>query len=161
MTNFKKMMGRIDDTLAAVSFAEEGEFESAREMLKEDRRILLALRNNQVDRKTLTYAMNTCNRVKAGLDILYIPSSGPMDSVLDNFLAELTLNKVAFRLIEKAGCLKQAIIDYTNSQKQVLFAVIESSDNLDVDCAGGERKLSDSWKKLRCPLVVVSEAARA
>jgi hypothetical protein len=161
MTKFKKMMNRIEDTLAAVSFAEEGEFETAKKILNEERRVLLALRDSRVDSKTLRYAMNTCKRVGAGLDILYVSSSGLMDSILDRYQAELRDNDVPFRLIRKSGCLKQAIIDYTNTQKEVLFAVIESSDHLDVECAGKNRRLAESWKNLRCPLVVVSGAAGA
>jgi hypothetical protein len=155
------MMDRIEDTLAAVSFAEEGEFETAKEILNQERRVLLALRDSRIDGKTLRYAMNTCKRVKAGLDILYVSSSELMDSILDRFQADLKDNDVPCRLIHKNGCLKQAIIDYTNAQKEVLFAVIESSDNLDVECSGKDRRLSESWKNLRCPLVVVSGAARA
>jgi len=161
MTDFKKMIGKIEDSLAAVSFAEEGEFESARQMLGDNRRVVLAVRNSNVDKKTLTYVMNTCSRIKAGLDILYVPSAGPVETALEGFLAELTRNRIAYRMVQKAGCLKQAIIEYANTRKEVLFAVIESSDNIDADCAGKNRDLSVSWKKMKCPLVVVSEAAKA
>lgn len=155
------MMGKIEDTLAAVSFAEEGEFETAREILNEERRVLLAVRERRVDDKTLRYAVNTCKRVKADLDILHISASESGDSMLERFLGGLREEDILYRLIRKSGCLKQAIIDYTNSRKEILFVVIESSDTLDIDCAGKDKRLSESWKNLRCPLVVVSDAAKA
>lgn len=161
MTGLKKMMDRIEDTLAAVSFAEEGEFETAKEIMNRERRVLLALRDSRVDSRTLSYAMNTCKRVKAGLDILYISSSELMNSILDRFQEDLRDNEVPCRLIHKSGCLKEAIIDYTNAQREVLFAVIESSDHLDVECSGKDGRLSESWKNLKCPLVVVSGVASA
>ena len=161
MKKLNKVMKKIEDAMSAVSFAEEGEFTTAREMMKEERRVLLAVRERQIDVKTLKYAVNTCKRVKAALDILYISSSGKMDPMLEQFLSELKDNGVLYRLVARSGCLKQAIIDYTNSKTEILFAVIQSSDNLDVDCAGKDRRLSESWKNLKCPLVVVSEAAGA
>jgi hypothetical protein len=62
-------------------------------------------------------------------------------------------------VIQKNGCLKQQIIDYTNRKKEILFAVTESLENLDLDCRGKGKKLSDAWQHLRCPLVVVGENA--
>jgi hypothetical protein len=161
MKKFKKMMERMEDAMAAVSFAEEAEFETARDMLGEERRVLLAVREKQIDNKTLKYAVNTCKRVAASLDILYVSSSAPVDSVLDRFMHGLDEEGILYRFVRKTGCLKKAIIDYTDARKQILFVVIKSSDSLDIDCTGKERKLSDSWKNLKCPLVVVSEGAQA
>jgi hypothetical protein len=158
MKKLKKMMETMENAMAAASFAEEGQFESARQMLKEERRVLLAVREHRIDRKTLKYALNTCRRVEADLDILYVSVSGAADPVLDGFLSDLRAGGVPYRVIERTWCLKQAIIDYTNSRKEVLFVVIESSDNLDVDCSVRDRRLSESWNNLKCPLVVVSEA---
>jgi arginyl-tRNA synthetase len=161
MKKIKRMIGQIENALAAVSFAEEAEFETAREMLKEERRVLLALREHRIDEKTLKYALNTCKRVKANLDILYVSAGSVVTPRVEQFLSVLEKEGIVYRLIQKSGCLKQAIIDYTTSNREILFAVIESSESLDVDCAGTEGRLSESWKNLRCPLVVVSEATRA
>lgn len=157
MNNFKKMMDRIEDVLSAVSFAEEGDFQSARELLKQQRRVLLALRARRLDENTLKYALNSCRRIGADLDILYVSAAAP-DSGFEHFLARLEEEGITARLIAKEGCLKQAIIDYTTEKREVLFVVIESSRTLDVDCSGRGKRLSESWKNLKCPLVVVSEA---
>ena len=147
---------RIEEMMSAISFAEEGEFETAKEFLKEERRVLLAVRKDQVDRRTFTYAINTCKRINAALDILYISGSKEQDPTLQQYLSELTREGISYRLVQKGGCLKQAIIDYTNAIKGILFAVTESSDNLDVDCKG--MKASKAWKDLKCPLVVVEDS---
>jgi hypothetical protein len=161
MKKFKRIMDSVENAMAAASFAEEGQFESARQILKEERRVLLAVRQHRIDHKTLKYAMNTCRRVDASLDIIYMSIYAPVDPVLEGFFSELRADGILYRLIERTGCMKQAIIDYTSSKKEVLFVVIESSDNLDVDCSVRDRRLSESWNKLKCPLVVVSEAAKA
>ncbi len=161
MKKLKKIMETIENAMTAASFAEEGQFESARQIAKEERRVLLAVREYGIDRRTLRYALNTCNRVNANLDILYASAAESVDPALDRFMTELHEEGILYRLVRKTGCLKQAIIDYTNSQKDILFVVIESSDNLDADCAGKDRRLSESWNNLKCPLVVVSDAAKA
>jgi hypothetical protein len=58
----KKMMKKMEDVLAATSFAEEGESDAARSILNEGRRVLLALKEGRIDVKTLKYAVNTSNK---------------------------------------------------------------------------------------------------
>jgi len=154
MADLKK---KVEDLMSAISFAEEGEFETAREMLKEERRILLAIKEDHLDRKTFRYAINTCKRVGAELDILYVSSSEKISPLLEQCLEDLKNEGISFRLIRENGCLKQQVIDYTNRKKEILFAVTESFENLDLDCKGKGKKLSEAWQRLRCPLVVVAD----
>lgn len=156
----KKMIKKIEDVLAAASFAEEGESETARSILNEKRRVLLALKQGRIDDKTVKYAINTSGRVGAELDILYL-SSGETDNQLETLQSELTKKGLRYRLILKTGCLKQAIIDYTNKEKEILFVVVESSNSLDADCNKKDTRLSELWQKLKCPLVVVMDGAAA
>jgi hypothetical protein len=163
--NLKKIMKSMESALAAASFAEEGEAEAARTMLKEDRRVLLALKQGQIDAKTLKYALNTAKRIGAHLDILSVSATGrgesKPDPLLERFVTELRAEGIQYRLIPRTGCLKQQIIDYTNSEKEILFAVIESPHSLDADCNKKDKALSELWRKLKCPLVVVMDGARA
>ncbi len=153
-----RLQKRIEEIMSAVSFAEEGEFDTARNILKEERRILLAVRTGQMDRKTFRYAANTCRRIKAGLDVLYISPSEAEEPLLGQCLSELKESGIDYRLIRKSGCLKQDIIDYTTLKKEIVFAVTESSESLDVDCKGKGKGLSDAWENLKCPLVVVTDS---
>lgn len=151
---------KIEDVMSAISFAEEGEFETAMEMLKEERRILFAVKNGQIDKKTLRYAINTCKRIGAGLDIMYLSSdSSKIGLKLKDFQSGLEKEGIHCRLIKRDGYLRQEIVDYTSSNKEVLFVVIESSDDIEHEHKGNERRLSESWKNLKCPLVVVTDGA--
>lgn len=167
MKRIKKIIEQMENAMAAASFAQAGEFDTARDMLKEERRVLLALKEGRIDAKTLKYALNTCTRIKAALDILYVSSESSRvpgagsDGLLDHFLSELEAGGIPYTMVRKAGCLKQQIIEYTNDNSAVLFVVIESSDDLDVDCTGKDKKLSGFWRNLKCPLVVVMDGARA
>lgn len=158
----KKLMKQIEDAMTAASFAEEGEFETAQSLAQGERRVLLALREGQVDHKTLTYALNTCQRIGARLDLLFVSSGKAHDPlsnpVLSQFESELEAAGIPYRLVRTSGCLKQEIIDYTNKEHGVLFVIVESPESLDAECRKKDPLLSELWQKLRCPLVVVSEA---
>ncbi len=160
----KKMMKMVEHALTAASFAEEGELETAHSLLRESRRVLLGLKAGQIDPKTLKYAFNSAKRINAELDILYVAGAGSVGRpgpVLASFVSELVAAGVPYRLISRSGCLKQQIIDYTNSEKEILYAVIESPATLDDDCASQDKVLSELWRQLKCPLVVVMDGAKA
>lgn len=158
------MMKQIEDAMAAVSFAEEGQSEAAATLFRGERRVLLALKEGHLDAKTLKYALNASLRIKAHLDVLFVSSSGRNtrpEPLLDEFAVELKAAGVESRFIQREGCLKQEIVDYTNAEREVLFVVVESPGSLDADCRKKEGVLTELWKNLRCPLVVVSDQAGA
>ncbi len=165
-TKLKKMIKMVEHALTAASFAEEGELETANALMRESRRVLLALKAGQIDPKTLKYAVNTAKRVNANLDILYVTSSRvgrqrSRDPLVDSLMSELSEAGIPYRIIPRSGCLKQQIIDYTNGEKEILFAVIESPASLDDDCTKRDKQLSELWRQLKCPLVVVMDGAEA
>jgi hypothetical protein len=164
ITKIRKIMKSIEHTLTAATFAEEGEAETAHSLMRESRRVLLGIKAGQIDPKTLKYAMNAASRINAHLDILYVNGAsdkwkGTSDPVLDPFKSELAAADIPYRLIARTGCLKKQIIEYTNSEREILFAVIESPSTLDDDCNKSDKELSDLWRQLKCPLVVVMDGA--
>ena len=154
---FKKMLKNVENLLAAASFAEEGESETARAFLSEGRRVLLALKEGWIDVKTLKYALNTSQRNNAQLDILYVAARevppGETPPQLLQYESELRAAGVPFRVVHQSGCLKQAIIDYTKREKEIIFAVVESTDSVDADCDRKDARLAELRQKLKCPLV--------
>lgn len=149
----KKLNRRFEEIMAASAFAEAGEFETARQILRENRRILLALRKEGISKKTLLYAINACKRIGTGLDILFTSNDDEETEELREFMETLEAEGIAFNLIKRKGCLKKEIIDYVREKKNIDFVVIESTENLERECREG--MLSDAWSALRCPLVVV------
>jgi hypothetical protein len=161
---FKRMMKQVEDAMAAVTFAEEGHAEAAVSVFKRESRVLLALKEGHRDSKTFRYALNAALRIGARLDILSVASPGEAreaDPLPEGFKAELATAGVPYEVIGRSGCMKQEIIDHTNSRHDVLFVVVESPKSLDGDCKKKDGVLTELWKNLRCPLVVVSDHAGA
>lgn len=157
MHKLKKTMNKIERIMSAISFAEEGEFQTAREILREDKRVLLALNEAAIDSRTLVYALNAVKRVGAALDILLISQSSDIDPLIKKFIVDLSKEGIEHCLIQKSGCLKDEIIDFTKRNNNILFVVVESSDNLDIDCKQKSRKFAETWRRLNRPLVVVMD----
>lgn len=149
----KRISKRFEDMMAASAFAEVGEFEIAKQILRENRRVLLALRKEHISEKTLLYALNACKRIGKGLDILFISHDEFIPGELEDFINRLNSEGINYTLIRKEGCLKKEIIDYVKEKKTIDFVVIESSEDLDRDCKEGS--FNDAWYGLKCPLVVV------
>jgi hypothetical protein len=149
---------KFDDLMSAISFAEAGEHEKARELLKGRDTLLLAVSERVVDRHALKYALNLSERIEAGIDILFMTKSGEKNPLIEAFMSEAAKKRIDCSLIRKEGCMKKAILDYTEKKKEVLFVIVGSTPELDIECKTGEKSLSEAWKRLKCPLVVVSKS---
>lgn len=152
----KKLSKRFEDLMAAFAFTEAGEFEVARQIVRENRRVLLAVRKEHISEKTLLYAKNTCKRIETGLDILYIARDESEPEELRSFMRGLNSEGISYTLIKRTGCLRKEIVDYVKEKKNIDFVVIESSEELNRDCREGT--LSNAWGGLACPLVVVMDS---
>jgi hypothetical protein len=149
----KRWIKRFEDVLSAASFAESGEFDTARDILREGRRVLLAIREEKMEREVLKYAMNTCKRIRTDMDILYLSSANSGGNpMLKQFFSELQSEGINYRLIQKNGSLREEIKNYTDSERSICFVVAES---FTVDRWSKEGGLSKILEKIKYPLVVV------
>lgn len=149
--------------MSAITFAEEGEFETAKSFMKTRQRVLLAIRNCRIDTKTCTYALNTCKRLNIGLDLLVVGGKDQEELTpsLKPFLKQLEAENISFTISQRKGCLKQEIINHSDAGNDIIFVVIESQGTLDSNCAIKDKHLRDAWQRLKCPLVVVAEGLKA
>ena len=92
MGKVSRVIGRAQQALEAAAFAEEGDRGGAQSLMREGRRVLLALRGLTGDAKTLSYALNTCKRVGAGLDVLCVSDRALPDAELHRALAPFLAN---------------------------------------------------------------------
>lgn len=154
-------MGRFrdkyEDHMSAASFAEAGEFDSAREMLSRKKKVLLVLTGRGLDEKSFQYAINMAQRMDADVEALVNVQGKGVDEMLKAFSGRAAENKIDFEVTrKKKGCIKEAVIKHTRRRRDLLCVVIESTDSLEIECTENERKLDGVWGELGCPLAVVS-----
>jgi hypothetical protein len=141
---------RLDTLLMAATFAEAGEFETAKELLAPQRQVLLALKENQVAGHALQCAVNLCKRVDAALDVLLVSIGEEASTGVLNALADAGL---PYRLIRGSGALGKEITRYVRSCRSVAFVVVDSLE------AWGADKTAKPWRTLGCPVVVAADRA--
>ncbi len=155
----RRLIKKFEKAMEAIAFAEAGEFETAREILKEKRKILLALRGGASDSNAFKYAVNSCKRIGAELEILSVVSID--NGVLRKFKSELRKEGIEFFLVKKSGSLEEAIRNYTSLNSDILFVAVEVAEDFDIYSRKAERIINDAWKNLKCPLVVIARGQNA
>ncbi len=148
---------RFDELMSAATFAEAGEHAEAQKMMRGRDSVLLAVSDVYFDRSVFSYALNICRRTQAVLAVLYLTRTEVHREAIREFTAKAAGEGIACSVFRTDGCMKQAILDFTKKNKSIMFVVVGTTPELDIECKSGEKSLTDAWKKLRCPLVLVSK----
>jgi hypothetical protein len=155
----KELVMQFEQMMSATAFAEEAQFDFAREILAERRKVLLVLTGTESDTKAARYAMNICKRIGAGLEILYITNDLSNKSALEKYLKELESKGIAYQITEKEGSLKEDIARFIDKARDIQFVVIDSRD-LEIVSENAVKANMDEWNDLGCPVVLVSDSAK-
>jgi hypothetical protein len=153
MPDRKYLSQWLEDIMTTVNFADVVEIETSQEIRK--KKILLVLTGNEPDTKSIKYALNVCERVKAGLDILCITSDAGYAALLEEHMKKFIPNGTEYHLAKKTKSIHDVIAHYLEQSSSVEFVVIDSRD-IDGGPSSEERHAIEGWKGLRCPLVLVS-----
>ncbi len=145
----KNTSQRLETWFNAVTFAEAGEFETAREILKEEQHVLLVLPDDTFQQNTLDRALNLSSRCGAAiLDIFYPPVA---ETHLQSLLQTYHDSAIRWQTLAIQGDLDSAVLDYVRRTPAVAFVVLEEmSENL--------ATLTSPWRNLPCPLVVMTSS---
>ncbi|HMK55106.1 MAG TPA: hypothetical protein VK448_00535 [Dissulfurispiraceae bacterium] len=150
--DMREIMARVENAFTASAFAEAGEYEAARQLMQPEARVLLVLVGNESDAKSLKYAQNFCERMKAKLEVLCPAGSKKKAELL---LAQVRAKGINYEIDETDGCLKQAVLDITSAASDIRYVVVGSYQDLDAGCGNQANALLDVRDIVRCPLVVV------
>ncbi|MBI4698391.1 MAG: universal stress protein [Nitrospirae bacterium] len=153
----KTFTNNIGDMISYPDPVEEPLYGKTKAGLKEHKTVLLAISDRMFDRHAFSYALNVSQRIGASMEILYITESGRERSGLKDFMSVVEQEGFRFSLVMKTGCVKKAILDYTNERSEIQFVIVGAELELNIGCEFTERAISKAWKKLKCPLVVVSK----
>jgi hypothetical protein len=113
--------------------------------------ILLAIKDEHIEPRLLTYASTLCRRMDAGLDIMLRGESKTLPPLLDNFMRELQQDGIQCRLTQQGGLRRRDIVQYANTHGSISTVVIDAVSNW---ATPEDDENSDPWRKLECPLVV-------
>lgn len=143
--------------LSAASFAESGEFETAREMLDGSKKVLLVLTGRETDTKSIKYSLNTAQRTDASLEVLTTSTSQAVAELIAICEREAEAVNMPLEVVKLSGCVRDALFNHMKSRRDVICVVIESTESLEADCTGKSSGLEGAWERLGCPLALVAE----
>ncbi len=177
-----RLVQSIEDVMAAVGFAEAGEFEYAREMAGGNgtchKRLLLAVEGPYPAEEAFLYAKSLCGRTDSLVEILYCLS--PDSALLKRwnastnkgdttraFLAEalerlnalllaLVMDEVTSRVAFRMGALDKEVPLYLDRSKGITLVMVEPLDRKGCCRPGLEEELSQECNRRGCPLVVMA-----
>ena len=152
---------KLEDMLSAASFAEAGEADTARELLKARKTVLVVLTGRPGDERSCKYAVNMAMRTSADLEFLVTADNETSRSVLESCMGKLRQESAGYTVSKKSGCVRESIIGHTKKRSDILCVVVESAEMLDIDCSRKHKRLEGVWKELGCPLTLVSERGTA
>ena len=157
--HIKELMKQFEKIMSAATFAEAGEFETAKGMLHERKKVLLVLTGRETDMKAARYALNTSKRIGAGIEILYLAKDSQEKSFLEEYLKELKTKGIAYQVTPCEKSLKEEITRFIEKEKDIEFVVIDS-DEVGIRSGKDKKAAMDEWERLKCPIVLVSELSK-
>jgi hypothetical protein len=153
--HIREFVKQMEEIMSAAAFAEAGESDTAIRILHGRKKVLLVLTGEETDIKAAKYALNLCNRIKVGIEILYITKGNEEKANLHEYLKELQAKGIEYQVTECKESLKEAIMRFIQKEKGIQFVVVDSHD-LGIDSEREAKKTLEGWEQMECPLVVVS-----
>jgi len=160
------MMNTFQKAMAAVTYAEAGEFETAGEFLEQPgnkaKKVLLAVEDNEIEQKVVTAALSLSQRVGASLEILHVlktaMASGKAAFAEQLVAKRLRIMGVKYRLVFSDGDLQDEMLKHVLRPRDIIFVVLKSivsEKNLSPE---EKKNFKQIMKRFRCPVVVYSSA---
>lgn len=126
-----------------------------RALASRNRRVVLVVQE-RLDAAAVKYAVNTCERMAASLDILCTAGRDAADKAVSPFIQMFRDKQITHRIVVKRGSLEQAIADHTHAEPGTLLVVAGAGDQLEPAVPSRTERRRPNWR-LDFPLVVVMD----
>ncbi len=157
-----ELLEEFETMMSASDFNEEYIFGSVKRDIGERHKVLLVLTGQETDMKAAKYVLHVTRRIRAGITILYIAQEDTENLLLNKYLMKLQSKGIELLVIPSARTIQETIIKFIEEGKKndVNFVVMDSQD-LGISSLKDQKVDMKNLERLRCPLVLVSEAAMA
>ena len=159
-------MKSLERSMAAVAFAEEGEFETARQLMQKplgdtEKKVVLSVDDPEIKPKLISYALDLCQRVGGRLEVLHVlkpAMAGKTAQLLLNPVVEKLKNMgIKYELTFGREKLEDEVVKYTDGRRNILFVVLKSIARNGQQKNGEGLNVVQIMDKLKCPVVVFSD----
>lgn len=164
------MIKKFEESMAAATYAEAGEFEMASQFLQPrknaHKRVLLGTDRAEVNPKTLQYAMRLCKYIGGTLEIFHVlnlpEECMDVEPEQKNRLIEVVQgslgNKgVVYQFVVGEECLAAEVLKYTNNRRDLLCVVFDAIEAGNSNCQKAKEAMLAKFHTLHCPVVVYAE----
>ena len=166
----------FEDAMAATAFAEAGEHQTAHRIYLQGKnarkRVLLGTDDQEIDLQVIGYALNLCQRVEAGLEVIHLVKDGKDKNASSQpsgvkaspkqLQAMLGNIGVDYRPVEAKTSLENELVSQVNSRRDILFVVVGAQNGgKDKKHKSGHSALARAFGRLKCPLVVYEQVVPA
>lgn len=147
---------RTDEIFSAVTFAEAGEFDTARLIFKSKKRLLFLIEDPK-DKEIFSYVENLAQRLNRPVEVLVFFSDEGSSEELETFLKKLREKGLLFRTlyVDKSEGVEEVLKEHIQENQGVEFLIIKPSKN--VSLSEEEKLVKNLWDKFGFPFILVKE----
>jgi hypothetical protein len=155
------VLKEFETMMSASELTEQHILRSVKRDTGERHKVLLVLTGQETDMKAAKYVLHVTKRIRAGISILYISREDTENHFLNEYLMKLKSKGIGLRIIPSGKSIQETIITFMEegNEDDVHFVVMDSQD-LGISSLTDQKVDMRNLERLRCPLVLVSEAAR-
>jgi hypothetical protein len=170
MSLLATILEKFEESMAAATFAEAGEFEMARQFFKPHKnthkRVLLGTDRDEINPKTLHYAMRLCQCIGGSLEIFHVLHVSDEDMASEpaqkNRLIEaikglLGEKGIVYQLVMGKECLATEVLSYTGNRRDLLCVIFDSMEVGSSNCRQAKETMLAKFHTLHCPVVIYAE----
>ena len=174
MSALTNMFKKLEEAMTAATFAEAGEFETARQFLKTNKnahkRVLLGTDKPEIAPRTISYALDLCQRLGGGLEIFHMlhrpeneTDSGrdQEEEPLASLNTALREKGVVYQPVSRLGCLADEVLRHAGSRRDILCVVFDALEPESTSCRKAKENMIAKFQALHCPVLMYTGSSKA